>query len=176
MEKTLDKAEKAEVVAELDRVFTDSGSVIVCHYAGMTVAEMSDFRGKMRAAGGSVRVAKNRLAKIALKDKACEGLSVHLNGQTVLCYAEDPIAPAKVVEDYAKDNDKLVVVGGAMGTEVMDAGGVKALSKMPSREEVLSQIVGCLMAPGANLAGAIGAPATNLAGIVKTLAEREDAS
>lgn len=172
----MDRAEKAGVVAELDRVFSEAGSVIVCHYTGMTVSEMSDFRAQMRAAGGKVRVAKNRLAKIALKDKPCEGLEKHLIGQTVLCYGEDPITPARIVEKYAKGNEKLVVVGGAMGAEIMDASGVAELSKMPSREEVLSQIVGCLMAPGANIAGAIGAPAANLAGIVKTLAEREDAS
>lgn len=172
----MDKAQKAEVVAELDRVFADSGSVVVCHYAGMTVAEMQDFRAQMREAGGKVRVAKNRLAKIALKDKPCEGLAEILTGQTVFCYAEDPITPAKIAEKYAKENEKLVVVGGAMGSEIMDAKGVMALSKMPSREEVLASIVGCLTAPGANLAAAIGAPATNLAGVVKTLTEREDAS
>lgn len=171
----MDRAQKAEAVAELDKVFSDSGAIIVCHYAGMTVAEMSDFRLQMRQAGGSVKVAKNRLAKIALKDKTCEGLTEHLQGQTVLCYAEDPITPAKVVDAYAKGNEKLVVVGGAMGAEIMDAGGVAALAKMPSREEVLASIVGCLMAPGANLAGAIGAPATNLAGVVKTLTERDGA-
>ena len=172
----MDKAQKAEVVAELDAVFAESGSVVVCHYAGMTVSEMQDFRAQMREAGGKVRVAKNRLAKIALKDKPCEGLGEMLSGQTVFCYAEDPITPAKIVEKYAKDNDKLVVIGGAMGAEIMDPKGVTALSKMPSREEVLSSIVGCLMAPGANIAGALGAPATNLAGVVKTLTEREDAS
>lgn len=171
----MDRAEKAKVVEDLDRVFTDAGSVIVCHYAGMTVAEMSDFRMRMREAGGAVKVAKNRLAKIALKDKPCEKLGDYLNGQTVLVYAEDPIAPAKVVEKYAKGNEKLVVVGGAMGADILDPNGVIALSKMPSREEVLASIVGCLMAPGANLAGAIGAPAANIASCIKTIAEKEDA-
>lgn len=171
----MDRAQKAQVVEDLDKVFEDSGSVIVCHYGGMTVSEMSEFRGQVREAGGYVKVAKNRLAKIALKGKACEEVSKYLSGQTVLIYAEDPITPAKVVEKYAKSNDKLKVVGGAMGADILDPNGVVALSKMPSREEVLASIVGALMAPGANLAAAIGAPGTNLAGIVKTLAEREDA-
>ncbi len=171
----MDRAQKEAVVAELDKVFTDSGSVVVCHYAGLTVAEMSDFRSRMREAGGKVRVAKNRLAKIALQGKACEGLSEHLTGQTVLAYAEDPVAPAKVVEAYSKANGKLVIVGGAMGSTILDDEGVKALSKMPSREEVLASIVGALMAPASNLASAITAPATNIAGILKTMTEKEDA-
>ncbi|MGG7568400.1 50S ribosomal protein L10 [Rhodovulum sp. DZ06] len=171
----MDRAQKAAVVAELDQAFSDSGAVIVCHYAGLTVAEMQDLRLQMRNAGGTVRVAKNRLAKIALKDKDIEGMSKYLTGQTVLAYAEDPVAPAKVIEDFAKKNDKLVVLGGAMGKDILDRNGVSTLSKMPSREEVLAQIVGCIMAPGANLASAITAPATNIAGILKTMSEKEEA-
>lgn len=171
----MDRAQKAAVVAELDQAFADSGAVIVCHYAGLTVAEMQDLRLQMRNAGGTVRVAKNKLAKIALQGKDIEGMSAYLQGQTVLAYAEDPVAPAKVIVDYAKKNDKLVVLGGAMSGTVLDAEGVSTLSKMPSREEVLAQIVGCLMAPGANIASAITAPATNIAGILKTITEKEDA-
>ena len=129
----------------------------------------------MRAAGGSLRVAKNRLAKIALQGQPNEGLALHLAGQTILAYGEDPITPAKVVEKYAKGNEKLKIVGGAMGSEVFDAAGVVALAKMPSREEVLSSIVGAICGPGANLVGAITGPATSIAGVVKTIAEREDA-
>lgn len=172
----MERAEKAQVVTDLGQVFDDAGSVIVCHYAGMTVAEMSDFRGQLREAGGVAKVAKNRLAKIALKGKPCEGLTQYLSGQTVLIYAEDPIAPAKIVEKYAKANDKLKVVGGAMGSDILDPSGVKALSNMPSREEVLASIVGAVLAPGANLAAAVTAPATNLASCVKTIAEKEDAA
>ena len=171
----MDRAQKEAVIADLDKAFAESGSVVVCHYAGLTVAEMQDFRAQMRSAGGKVRVAKNRLAKIALEGKPSEGLKAHLVGQTVLAYAEDPVAPAKVVEAYAKKNEKLVIVGGAMGAEILDADGVRALAKMPSREEVLASIVGALMAPGANLAAAITAPATNIAGILKTMTEKEDA-
>lgn len=172
----MDRAQKEAVVADLDKAFAESGSVVVCHYAGLTVAEMQDFRAQMRSAGGKVRVAKNRLARIALEGKPSEGLKRHLVGQTVLAYAEDPVSPAKVVEAYAKKNEKLVIVGGAMGAEILDADGVRALAKMPSREEVLSSIVGALMAPGANLAAAITAPATNIAGILKTMTEKEDAA
>ncbi|MBX2853626.1 MAG: 50S ribosomal protein L10 [Rhodobacteraceae bacterium] len=172
----MDRAQKAAAVVELGDVFDKSGAVVVCHYAGMSVSEMTDFRHQMREAGASVKVAKNRLAKIALQGKPSEGLTTFLQGQTVLAYADDPVSAAKVAEKYAKTNDKLVIIGGAMGPEVFDAKGVKALAAMPSREEVLSSIVGAVMSGGANLASAIGAPAGNLASVLKTLAEREDAS
>lgn len=175
LEKTVDRAQKEAVVAELDKVFTDSGAVVVCHYAGLSVAEMTDFRNQMRAAGASVRVAKNKLAKIALEGKPCAGMSPYLTGQTVLAYSEDPVSPAKVVEAYNKKNEKLVIVGGAMGETVLDEAGVRALAKMPSREEVLASIVGAIAAPASNLINAITAPATNVAGILKTITEKEEA-
>jgi len=171
----VDRAQKTAVIEELGQVFTDSGAVVVCHYAGLTVAEMSDFRNQMREAGGSVRVAKNRLAKIALKDKDCEGLTDILSGQTVLAYAADPVTPAKIVEGFAKDNEKLVILGGAMGADILDVNGVKTLAKMPSREEVLASIVGAISGVGGQVVAAVTAPASNIAGITKTLAEREDA-
>ena len=171
----MDRAQKEAVIADLDKAFAESGSVVVCHYAGLTVAQMSDLRIQMKNAGGQVRVAKNTLAKIALEGKPCEGLRQHLKGQTVLAYAEDPVAPAKVIESYAKKNDKLVIIGGAMGASVLDAEGVRQLAKMPSREEVLASIVGSLLAPASNLIRAITAPATNIAGVLKTMTEKEHA-
>ncbi len=173
LEKTVDRAQKEAVVAELDKVFADSGAVVVCRYAGLSVAEMTDFRNQMRAAGGNVRVAKNKLAKIALEGKPCAGISKYLTGQTVLAYSEDPVSAAKVVEAYNKKNDKLVIVGGAMGETILDEAGVRTLAKMPSREEVLASIVGALVAPASNLINAITAPATNIAGILKAKAEEE---
>jgi large subunit ribosomal protein L10 len=163
------------VVEELGQVFESSGVVVVAHYAGITVAEMTEFRAQMREAGGTVRVAKNRLAKIALEGKPCAGMADLLTGQTVLAYSEDPVAAAKVVEAYAKKNGKLVILGGAMGETLLDRNGVKAVSDMPSREELIASVVGCIGAPAANIAGAIGAPASNIAGILKTLEEREAA-
>jgi len=175
LEKTVDRAQKEAVVEELGQIFSDSGAVVVCHYAGLSVAEMTDYRTQMRAAGASVRVAKNRLAKIALEGTQCEGIKTLLTGQTVIGYAEDPVAAAKVTEKFAKGNDKLVILGGAMGPTILDAAGVKTLAAMPSREELLGSIVGCLIAPAANLASAIGAPASNIASILVTLEEREAA-
>lgn len=168
----MDRAQKEKVVDELGQIFESSGVVVVSHYEGMTVAEMQDLRAKMSEAGGSVRVAKNRLAKIALNGQPCESVSEHLTGMTVLAYSEDPVAAAKVVDAYAKENGKLVILGGAMGDTALDVAGVKAVASMPSREELIASIVGCIGAPASNIAGAIGAPASNIASILSTIEEK----
>jgi len=171
----VDRAQKEKMVEELGQIFASSGVVVVAHYEGMTVAQMQDLRASMRAAGGSVRVAKNKLAKIALEGKPCESIGKLLTGMTVLAYSEDPVAAAKVTEKYAKGNEKFVILGGAMGSAALDAAGVKAVAAMPSREELIAQIVSCIGAPASNIAGAIGAPASNIAGILSTLEERQAA-
>ncbi|HBG99200.1 MAG: 50S ribosomal protein L10 [Rhodobacteraceae bacterium] len=171
----MDRAQKERVVEELGQIFESSGVVVVAHYAGLTVAEMQDLRGRMRAAGGSVRVAKNKLARIALEGKPCASIADLMTGMTALAFSEDPVAAAKVVEDYAKANAKFVVLGGAMGETPLDPAGVKAVAAMPSREELIASIVGAIGAPAANIAGAVGAPAANIAGILTTLEEREAA-
>ncbi|WP_333715023.1 50S ribosomal protein L10 [Yoonia sp.] len=168
----MDRAQKEQLVEDLGQIFESSGVVVVAHYEGMTVAEMQDLRASMREAGGSVRVAKNRLAKIALEGKPCASIAKYLTGMTVLAYSEDPVAAAKVVDKFAKDNDKLVILGGAMGDTALDPAGVAAVAKMPSREELIASIVGCIGAPAANIAGAIGAPASNIASILSTIEEK----
>ncbi len=168
----MDRAQKEQVVEELGQIFESSGVVVVAHYTGMTVAEMQDFRAKAREEDCHVRVAKNRLAKIALEGKPCESMTEYLTGMTVLTYSEDPVAAAKVAEDYAKENAKLVILGGAMGENALDRAGVEAVSKMPSRDELIASIVGCIGAPASNIAGAIGAPASNIASILSTIEEK----
>lgn len=168
----MDRAQKEQVVEELGQIFASSGVVVVAHYAGMTVAQMQDLRAKMREVNGSVRVAKNTLAKIALQGKPAEKMADLLTGMTVLAFSEDPVAAAKVCEAYAKTNDKFVLLGGAMGGEVLGPEGVKAVASMPSREELIAQIVGMIGAPASGLAGAIGAPAANIASILKTIEEK----
>jgi len=172
----VDRAQKERVVEELGQIFESSGVVVVSHYAGLTVAEMQDLRAKMREAGGSVRVAKNRLAKIALQGTPAEGIADLMTGMTVLSYSEDPVAAAKVAEDYAKANAKFVIIGGAMGGTVLDQAGVKAVASMPSREELIASIVGCIGAPASYIAGAIGAPASNIASILSTIEEKAEAA
>ena len=172
----MDRAQKEKVVEELGQIFESSGVVVVAHYEGLTVAEMQDLRSRAREAEASVRVAKNRLAKIALEGKPCASIADLMTGMTVLSYSEDPVAAAKVAEDYAKSNDKFVILGGAMGETALDPAGVKAVAAMPSREELIASIVGCIGAPASNIAGAIGAPASNIASILSTIEEKAEAA
>ena len=171
----MDRAQKEQLVEELGQIFESSGVVVVAHYEGMTVAHMQDLRARMREAGGSVRVAKNKLAKIALEGKPCASIADYLTGMTVITYSDDPTAAARISDKYAKDNDRFVILGGAMGDQALDSAGVKAVASMPSREELIAQIASCIGAPASNIAGAIGAPASNIAGILTTLEEREAA-
>ncbi len=173
---TVDRAQKEKVVEEIGQIFESSGVVVIAHYAGLTVAEMQDLRGRMREAGGSVRVAKNSLAKIALEGTPNEAVAELLTGMTVLAFSDDPVTAAKVAESFARDNRKLEILGGAMGETVLDRAGVKAVSEMPSRDELIAMIVGCIGAPAANVAGAIGAPASNIASILSTIEERAEAA
>ncbi|GGA34108.1 50S ribosomal protein L10 [Neptunicoccus cionae] len=172
----MDRAQKEALVGELGQIFTDSGVVVVSHYVGLTVAEMQDYRARMREVGGAVRVAKNKLAKIALEGTPCEGVKDLLTGMTVFAYSEDPVAAAKATEAFAKDNGKLVILGGSMGDNLLDVAGVKAVAAMPSREELIASIVGCIGAPASNIAGAIGAPASNIASILSTIEEKAEAA
>ncbi len=171
----MDRAQKEKVVEELGQIFESSGVVVVARYEGLTVAEMQGLRAMMRDAGGAVRVAKNRLAKIALEGKPCASIGSLLTGMTVLAYSEDPVAAAKVAVDFAKKNDKFAILGGSMGGQGLDPAGVDAVSKLPSREELIASVVACIGAPASSIAGAIGAPAANIAGILTTLEERDAA-
>lgn len=171
----MDRAGKIAAGEELGKVFDGAGSVVIAQYSGLTVAEMTSLRRALREDGAALKVVKNRVAVKALGGRPGEGASDLFKGQTVIAYAEDPVASAKVMNEFAKTNDKLTLAGGIMGDTVLDEAGVKALAAMPSREEVIASIVGCIGAPAANIAGAIGAPASNIASILSTLEEREAA-
>ena len=168
----MDRAQKEQLVDELGQIFESSGVVVVAHYAGLTVVEMQDLRARASEAGGAVRVAKNRLAKIALEGKPCASIADYLTGMTVLTYSEDPVAAAKVAEEFAKENKNFEILGGAMGENALDRAGVTAVSKMPSRDELIASIAGCIGAPASNIAGALGAPASNIAGVLSTIEDK----
>ena len=168
----MDRAQKEKVVEELGQIFESSGVVVVSHYAGLTVAEMQDLRSRAREAGGSVRVAKNRLAKIALEGKPCESMADLLTGMTVLTYSEDPVAAAKVAQDYAKENQKFEILGGAMGENALDRKGVETVSKMPSREELIATVVARLMGQASQIAQRVTAPGQQLAGAINAIGEQ----
>ena len=168
----MDRALKEKLVDELGQIFESSGVVVVSRYEGMTVAEMQDLRARAREAECSVRVAKNRLAKIALEGKSCSGMADLLEGMTILTYSEDPVAAAKVSEGFAKENKKFQSLGGAMGENILDRAGVDAVSKMMSRDELIASIAGSIGAPASNIAGALGAPASSIASILSTIEDK----
>ncbi len=173
---TVERAEKREFVTELNEVFKTSGSVVVAHYAGVTVAQMNDFRSKMRAAGGTVKVAKNRLAKIALQGTESEGMSDLFKGQTLIAYSDDPITAPKIVVDFAKTNDKLVVLGGSMGSTALNADAVKSLATLPSLDELRAKLLGLLAAPATRVATVTAAPASQLARVFAAYAKKDEAA
>ncbi len=172
----MERAQKREFVTELNSVFKESGSVVVAHYTGLTVAEMGDLRSRMRQAGGTVKVAKNRLAKIALQGTQAEGMSDLFSGQTLIAYAEDPVTAPKVASAYAKDNDKLVVLGGSLGETVLDANGVKALAELPSLDELRAKIVGMIQTPASRIAQVTSAPGAQLARVFNAYAQKDEAA
>ncbi len=172
----MERAEKREFVTELNEVFKASGSVVVARYAGITVAQMNDLRTKMRAAGGTVKVAKNRLAKIALQGTESEGMTDLFQGQTLIAYANDPITAPKVAMDFAKTNDKLVVLGGAMGSTTLNADAVKSLATLPSLDELRGKLLGLLNAPATRVATVVAAPASQLARVFAAYAKKDEAA
>ncbi len=172
----MDRAEKAASVASLQQVFNAAEVVVVCHYAGLTVAQMSKLRRQMQTAGASVKVAKNRLAKIALEGTDVASISSLLQGPTLLAYSGDPVAAAKVASDFAKTNDKLVILGGAMGKTVLDPDGVKQLALLPSLDELRAKIVGLIQAPATKIAQIVTAPAAKVARVFGAYATKSEAA
>jgi len=171
----MDRKEKADLVTSLNASLGTMGAVIVTRNLGMTVAQSTDLRTKMRDAGAAYRVTKNRLAKIAIEGTDYAGIADMLTGPVGLATSTDPVAAAKVAIEFAKTNDKLEIVGGSMGTQLLDAEGVKALASLPSLDELRGKIVGLLQAPATKLATVIQAPASQLARVFNAYAEKDAA-
>ncbi|WP_221792717.1 50S ribosomal protein L10 [Aquisediminimonas sediminicola] len=171
----MDRAQKAELVAELNRTFSEVGVVVVTRNLGLTVAQSMDLRNKMREAGASYRVAKNKLARIASEGTAYTSLNDLLVGPTGLASSVDAVAAAKVAVDFAKTNDKLEIVGGAMGAIVLDVDGVKALAALPSLDELRAKIVGLVQAPATKVVQIVQAPAGQLARVMGAYAAKDAA-
>ena len=174
-ENGMDRAQKSELVAELNRTFNETGVVVVTRNLGLTVKASTDLRTKMREAGASYKVAKNRLAKIALEGTPYAPIGSMLTGPTALATSADPVAAAKAAVDFAKTNDKFEIVGGAMGDTLLDANGVKALAALPSLDELRGKIVGLIQAPATKLAQIAQAPAGQLARVFGAYAAKENA-
>lgn len=168
----MERAEKRELVASLNEAFKGSEAIVVAHNTGLTVADFENLRVQMKQAGGHVKVAKNRLAKLALKDTDTADISGLFTGPTVLAYSDDPVTAPKIVVKFAEKNDKFVVLGGAMGATELDADGVKALASMPSLDELRAKIAGLLTQPAAKLASVAQAPGGQIARVLSAYAEK----
>jgi large subunit ribosomal protein L10 len=172
----VDRAEKKAAITTLNGLFKASNVVVVAHYSGLTVAQMQALRKQMRAAGASVKVAKNRLAKIALEGTDVASIGSLLKGPTVIAYSSDVIAAPKVASDFAKAHDKFVILGGAMGKTALDPNGVKALAALPSLDELRAKLVGLLVAPATKIAQLTNAPAGKLARVIQAYASKDEAA
>ena len=171
----MDRTTKEAAVEELKAIFDSSGAVVLARYSGMTVAEMTALRGALLKSEGRLKVVRNRLAKIALKGSKAEGASDLFEGPVAIAYTEDFTAAPKVAIEYAKSNDKFEIIGGFMEEEVLDAKGVEALSKMPSREELIATIAARLLGQAGEIVSRINAPGATLAAQIQTIAEKADA-
>ena len=172
----MERAAKAEQVTELKGVFKTANTVVVAHYAGLTVAQMQILRKQARQAGTTVKVAKNRLAKIALEGTDVASIGSLLKGPTVIATSNDPVAAPKVAIEFAKTNEQFVILGGSMGKTVLDINGVKALAALPSLDELRAKIVGLLVAPATKIAQLTTAPASKLARVVQAYASKSEAA
>jgi large subunit ribosomal protein L10 len=171
----MERAEKREAVSTLHDVFAKTGVVVVAHYAGLTVADMTKLRSDMREAGGTVKVAKNRLVKLALDGTDAKGISDLLKGPTCLAYSDDPITAPKVAVKFAKGNEKFVILGGAMGATLLDAKAVSSLADLPSLDELRGTLIGLIQAPATKIARTVKEPAGQLARVFAAYGSKEAA-
>jgi large subunit ribosomal protein L10 len=172
----MDRAEKRELVATLNTQFAETGVIVVAHYQGLTVADLQTLRGRMKAAGGKVKVAKNRLAKLALQGTDAEHIGGLFTGPTLVAYSSDPVAAPKVAVDFAKTNDKFVILGGAMGATNLNPEGVRSLATLPSLDELRAKLLGMINTPATRIAGVVQAPAAQLARVFSAYAKKDEAA
>lgn len=171
----MDKAGKAVALEAYKNVFANAGVIVVTRYSGLTVRELTDLRNKLKAEGANLKVIKNRLAKIALDGKGGDAAGAMFVGPVAIAHSPDPVAASKVVAEFAKGNDKLVLVGALMGEEVLDQNAVKALATLPSLDQLRGKIIGLIQAPATKVAGVIAAPAAQLARVVGAYANKDAA-
>jgi large subunit ribosomal protein L10 len=171
----MDRAQKAETIETLKGVFADAGAVVVTHYMGLTVAEMTELRSRLRKENAQITVVKNTLAQKALVGSKSGGGSALFTGPVAIAYGADPVSAAKVVTQYAKDNEKFKVVGGMMGDVMLDQAAVKSLAALPSLDQIRAQLIGLLQAPATKVAGVLQAPAAQLARVFSAYAAKDAA-
>lgn len=167
----MSRAQKEAEVQDLQERFSNDEIIVVAHYSGLTVSDLNDLRAKLREQGARFKVTKNSLAKLAVKGTDFEHLSDMFTGPTAIASSQDPVAAAKVAHNFAKDNEKLVILGGGLGAQVLDIDAIKQLASLPSLDEIRSKLVGLLVAPQTKLAGLMQAPARELVGVTKAYGE-----
>ena len=172
----MERAEKKELVATLNQVFKTTGVIVVAHNKGLTVNQVNDLRNRMAQAGATVKVAKNRLAKLALDGTDASGIRDLFVGPTMVAYAADPVSAPKVAAAFAKGNDKFVVLGGALGRIVLDAAAVKVLADLPSLDQLRGKLIGLIQAPATRIAGVLAAPGGQIARVINAYASKEQAA
>ena len=172
----MNRTEKAENVESLHQAFQGTQLIVVTHYSGMTVAELTDLRRKMRDAGASLKVTKNRLARRALVGTDFEKMDGLFTGPTAIAYSQDPVAAAKVASDYARGNEKFSIIGGGLGAQVLNKEGVEALAKLPSLDELRAKLLSMINTPATRIAGVLQAPAGQLARVLKAYADKDQAA
>lgn len=171
----MDKAGKAAALETYKQVFADAGVIVVTQYSGLTVAELTDLRGKLKAEGANLKVIKNRLAKIALDGKGGDAAGAMFVGPVAVAFSADPVAASKVVAEFAKGNEKLVLIGALMGDQVLDQNGVKQLASLPSLDQLRGKIIGLIQAPATKIAGVLAAPGGQLARVIGAYANKDAA-
>ena len=172
----MDRTQKESLVGTLHEAFADTAVVVITHYSGMTVAQLTDLRRKAREAGASFKVTKNRLTRLSLAGTPYQGLEKMFAGTTAVAFSKDPVAAAKVVVDFAKTNDKLIIVGGATGQQKLTAEGVKSLAALPSLDELRARLVGMMQTPATRVAAVLQAPAGQLARVMGAYARKDEAA
>ena len=172
----VDRTEKEDLVASMHKTFEDSPIVVVTHYSGLTVAEMGELRDQMREAGAVFKVTKNRLTRRALEGTKYQSLEEMFTGPTAIAYSEDPVAAAKAAVNFSKTNNKLIVLGGALGDEQLDVNAVKSLASLPSLEELRAKIVGMISTPATRIAVVLQAPAGQVARVLGARGASEEAT
>jgi large subunit ribosomal protein L10 len=172
----VNRTEKEDLVAEMRSVFEGTNLVVVTHYSGMTVAQMSNLRGCVREVGASFKVTKNRLARLALEGTKFQPLANMFTGPTAIAYSTDPVAAAKATVEFAKTNDKLVILGGVLDLQLLDVTGIKALATLPSLDELRAKLVGMIQTPATRIAGVLQAPASQLARVFGAYANKDEAA
>ncbi|GGC54658.1 50S ribosomal protein L10 [Siccirubricoccus deserti] len=171
----MDRTEKREFIAHLAAVFADTSFVLVAQNKGLTVADVSDLRRRMRGAGATYKVAKNRLATLALDGTRFQGVKPLLKGPTALAWSTDPVAVAKTAVEFARGNDKFVILGGALGVQTLNLDGIKALAELPSLETLRAQLLGLIQTPATRIAGVLQAPGSQLARVFSAFAKKDEA-